>query len=191
MKEESEDHSGHICPWWLAYTFDNPLRRLFQDPFKITGSYLRPGSRAADVGCGMGYFSVAMAGIVGPQGKVYAIDIQEKMLAITMGRIRKRGLSSRVVPLLCTGAGLNMPSNLDFVLIFWAAHEIPDHSRLFLEVGSSLCAGGGLLLAEPRFHVKERPFVESVAAARKAGFTVAGTPRIAFSRTAYLTRDDG
>jgi hypothetical protein len=30
-----------ICPWWLTYTFDNPLRKLFQDPFKILSPYVR------------------------------------------------------------------------------------------------------------------------------------------------------
>lgn len=72
----------HICPWWLAYTFDNPLRRYFHDPQAILMPYLREGMTAIDLGCGMGYFSRAMAKIVGDAGKVISVDLQTKMLDI-------------------------------------------------------------------------------------------------------------
>jgi 2-polyprenyl-3-methyl-5-hydroxy-6-metoxy-1,4-benzoquinol methylase len=47
----------HICPWWLAYTFDNRFRHLFHNPEKMLGSYVSKGMTALDVGCGMGFFS--------------------------------------------------------------------------------------------------------------------------------------
>ena len=50
----------------MAWTFDNPLRRWFQDPERILGSFVREGMTVADIGCGMGYFSVAMAKMIGP-----------------------------------------------------------------------------------------------------------------------------
>ena len=68
----------HICPWWLAYTFDNPLRRYFHDPHAILKPYLQEGMTAIDLGCGMGYFSRAMAKIVGETGKVIAVDLQHE-----------------------------------------------------------------------------------------------------------------
>ena len=33
----------HVCPWWLAYTFDNPLRRLVHNPEKMLGKYIKEG----------------------------------------------------------------------------------------------------------------------------------------------------
>ena len=51
----------HICPWWLTYTFDNPLRRLIHNPRKMLSGLVRPGMTAADLGCGMGYFTAALA----------------------------------------------------------------------------------------------------------------------------------
>lgn len=50
-----------VCPWWLAYTFDNPLRRFLHDPVKLLASHVREGMTVADIGCGMGYFMVALA----------------------------------------------------------------------------------------------------------------------------------
>lgn len=69
-----------ICPWWMTYTFDNPLRRLLHDRRRILGPFVRPGMRVADIGCGMGYFTLGLADLVGPQGKVLAVDLQKRQL---------------------------------------------------------------------------------------------------------------
>ena len=65
----------HICPWWFAYAFDNPIRRLVQNPTAILGDFIKEGQTVVDVGCGAGYFSLALASMVGAQGKVIALDI--------------------------------------------------------------------------------------------------------------------
>ena len=46
----------HICPWWFAYTFDNPFRRFFHNPEKMLDSYVSKGMTVLDVGGGMGFF---------------------------------------------------------------------------------------------------------------------------------------
>ncbi|PKL15702.1 MAG: hypothetical protein CVV49_20105 [Spirochaetae bacterium HGW-Spirochaetae-5] len=33
----------HTCPWWLCFTFDNPIRGLLQNPYKILSNYVKPG----------------------------------------------------------------------------------------------------------------------------------------------------
>ncbi|GEM_PF-6888608 len=71
----------HVCPWWLAYTFDNPLRQLVHNPEKIFSSLIRPGQTVVDIGCGMGYFSLGMAKLVGESGRVISVDLQKEMLA--------------------------------------------------------------------------------------------------------------
>ncbi|MCK5738810.1 hypothetical protein KAH55_06495 [bacterium] len=48
-------------PWWLAYFWDHRLRYLIQHPDKIIKPYLHAGDTALDVGCGMGFFTLAMA----------------------------------------------------------------------------------------------------------------------------------
>ena len=61
------DH--HVCPWWLAYTFDNPLRRLIHNPRDIFSGYVKEGMTVMDVGCGMGYFTLGLAEL-GPGPKI-------------------------------------------------------------------------------------------------------------------------
>jgi 2-polyprenyl-3-methyl-5-hydroxy-6-metoxy-1,4-benzoquinol methylase len=51
----------HTCPWWLISTFDNPLRKLIHDPQQISLPMFALAT-VLDVGCGMGYFSLARRG---------------------------------------------------------------------------------------------------------------------------------
>lgn len=88
--------SEHIFPWWLAYTFDNPLRRLLHKPERIVESYVTEGMTVLDVGCGMGFFSIGFAKLVGSQGVVIAVDVQQKMLNTLRERAEKAGVSDRL-----------------------------------------------------------------------------------------------
>ena len=90
-QEHLSSQNHHVCPWWMAYTFDNPVRKLFHNPQKIFDAYIRVGMTVMDVGCGMGYFSRGMAKLVGTSEKVIAVDLQQKMLDIMLKRARGRG----------------------------------------------------------------------------------------------------
>ena len=61
------------------FAHDNPLRKLFTNPQKYC-SYVKKGQKAADLGCGPGYFTLALAKTVGPEGRVYAVDSDEKAI---------------------------------------------------------------------------------------------------------------
>lgn len=53
----------------------------FSEPQKnIEQLELKPGERVADLGCGVGAYSLAAAPLVGVDGKVYAVDIQKDLL---------------------------------------------------------------------------------------------------------------
>jgi len=81
VKKSTQTTRAAVCPWWLLPTFDNPLRRLIQNPQRILEGLVQVGQRAADLGCGMGYFSLPMARLAGETGRVYAVDLQPEMLA--------------------------------------------------------------------------------------------------------------
>ncbi len=68
--------SNRVCPWWLGYLLVSPLRRLFQDPTEIVRPYAGEGMTVLDVGCGMGFFSLPMARLVGDRGRVVCVDLQ-------------------------------------------------------------------------------------------------------------------
>jgi len=178
----------HVCPWWFAWTFDNPLRRMLHDPELLLGELVPPGGTAVDVGCGPGYFTVPLAGLVGPAGRVVAVDLQEEMLAGVRRRAERAGVAGRIQLRRCTPERLGVEGPADLVLAFWMVHEVPDRARFLGELAGLLQPGGHLLLAEPVIHVPGREVEHTVALAQAAGLELAGRPRIAFSRSALLRR---
>ncbi len=177
-----------ICPWWLAYTFDNPLRRFFHDPAKLFGGLVLPGMTVADIGCGLGYFTLAFARMVGREGCVIAADIQQEMLDTMMKRAGKAGVAEVIRPVLSRNDDIGFREPVDFLLAFWMAHEVEDGARFFRQVHSVLKDDGSMLMAEPLVHVSSRRFEESMDLARRAGFLADDPPRVRFSRAALLRK---
>jgi SAM-dependent methyltransferase len=56
----------------------DPIRRLFEPPQRLIGPCVKKGQVVADLGCGSGYYTFALAEIVGTTGKVYAVDLDKK-----------------------------------------------------------------------------------------------------------------
>jgi len=106
---------GHVCPWWLGYLIDNPLRRLLHNPEKFVGPYVKPGMAVMDVGCGMGIFSIAMAKMVGAAGCSRPVDIQQKMLDTLRKRAEKAGVADRIRTHRCEPNRLDIEARVDFV----------------------------------------------------------------------------
>ncbi|HOX42486.1 MAG TPA: methyltransferase domain-containing protein [Myxococcota bacterium] len=178
----------HLCPWWLTYTFDNPLRRLLHDPARILGPHLRPGMRAADIGCGMGYFTAALARLVGPGGRVQAVDLQPEQLARVARRAARAGVAERVECLRASPERLGLQGPLDFALAFWMVHEVPEQDRFFAELAAALAPAGRVLVAEPRLHVDRAKFERGLAAAARQGLVARPLDGIRLSRAALLGR---
>ncbi|MEN8165823.1 MAG: methyltransferase domain-containing protein, partial [Acidobacteriota bacterium] len=153
------------------------------NPTAIFGELVREGQRVADVGCGGGFFSLALARMVGPEGKVISIDVQPEMLNRVRNRARRRGLDQVIDLRLCEADRLGLEEPLDFVLSFWMAHEVADQEGFLTEIRSALEPSGILLLAEPRVHVPASRLQETVDTARGVGFDVAAGPEVRFSRS--------
>jgi ubiquinone/menaquinone biosynthesis C-methylase UbiE len=180
--------SGNVCPWWLCPTFDNPLRRLIHNPDRILARLVQPGQTALDLGCGMGYFSIPLARLVGPEGKVICVDRQEQMLAGVRRRAERAGLADRIRLHRAGTDGLGLTETADFALAFWMLHEVPDQAAFLAEVRACLRPGGRLLVAEPRIHVGSAAFARSVEAARGTGLAPIARPAVALSRAALFSR---
>ncbi len=177
-----------VCPWWMLYAIDNPLRRLVHDPNKIFGPYVESGMTALDVGCGRGFNSMGLARIVGEQGSVISADMQQQALDMLGKRAAKAGLADRIQLHLCEADTIGVEEPVDFVNAFWMVHEAPDTAIFLGEVFSILKPGGKLLVAEPSFHVKSDDFDEMIEKAKKAGFEVCDRPQIRFSRSAAFKK---
>jgi len=181
----------HVCPWWLCFTFDNLIRKLFHNPENILAPYVREGDTVLDVGPGMGYFSIPLARIVGDKGKVIAADVQAPMLAALRKRVQKQGLEGHIVLHLCKPDSIGIRDPIDFALAFWMVHEVPDRNKFFHEIRLLLKPTGKLMLAEPTIHVTRPMFEETLRRAEEVGFVVTENPKISMSRTAVLSLRSG
>jgi ubiquinone/menaquinone biosynthesis C-methylase UbiE len=174
------------CPWWICFTFDNPLRRKLQDPEKVLEGLVKEGQTAYDIGCGMGYFSLTLARMVGQTGKVICVDLQKEMLAAARRRAEHAGLIERMAFKQCTEQSLLLDNKADFALTFWMVHEVPDKDRFLKEIYQALKPGADLFLVEPKLHVSRQDFDNTVAIAKSVGFQVAAEPKVPMSMAVLL-----
>lgn len=174
------------CPSWFIGAFDNPLRRLVHDPFRLLSPYVRPGMTVLDIGCGAGYFSLDLARLVGDQGKVICLDLQERMLDKLRRLALAQGVDGRIEAERVGEDTLGRGAQADFALAFWMVHEVRDPLRFFAEVRVRVRPPGRMLVAEPKLHVTGRAFVKTLAAAAAAGWTAVERPQVALSRTVLL-----
>lgn len=180
----------HVCPWWVAYLFDNPLRRKLHPTDKILGPYVKRGMRVLDFGCGFGHYALGMARLTGESGRVIAVDVQQKMLDKTMARARKAGLDHIIRPWLCNSSGIGAVPELDFALASNSLHETPEPATLLKEVFGLLVPGGRFLLMEPRAHMKTDEFGAEVALATTVGFVEVARPRLIRQWCALLQKPE-
>ena len=121
-----------------------PDRDQWQKPDQIMDTLgIANGSVVADLGAGGGWFTLRFARRVGPNGRVYAEDIQRQMLEALGRRVQRENLSN-VIPVLGTATDPRLPPGLDAVLIVDAYHEMNDPVTLLRNVGSSLKSYGRL-----------------------------------------------
>ena len=177
----------HVCPWWIGYLLACPVRKLVQNPARILAPHLRPGMTALDAGCAMGFFSLAMAEMVGPGGRVRSVDLQQKMIDSLRRRAERAGMRERVDARVCRGNDLevdDLAGKVDFALAFAVVHEVPDAASFLGQIARSLKSDGRLLLAEPAGHIGRSAFEATIQTARDAGLLLLERPRIRLSRTA-------
>ena len=76
----SQNH--HVCPWWFAYTFDNPVRKLFHKPHKIFGDYIKEGMTVMEIWPGGGWYTEVIAPVMRHHGQFivagYDVDVPDQ-----------------------------------------------------------------------------------------------------------------
>jgi len=179
----------HVCPWWLGYLLASPLRRIIQRPEAILAGHIAPGMTVLEPGPGMGFFTIAIARMVGPSGRVIAVDVQPRMLERLRRRAAKAGLAGRVDARLAAAGSLgiaDLAGSVDFTLAFAVVHELPATAPFFREVAEASKPGARMLFVEPAGHVSAAMFEKELSACYDAGFRRIGTADIGRSRTALL-----
>jgi ubiquinone/menaquinone biosynthesis C-methylase UbiE len=141
-----------------------------------------------DIGCGPGFFSIEMAKMVGESGRVIAADLQEGMLEKVRDKIKGTELEERITLHKCQENKTGVCDNVDFALLFYVVHEVPNIEELFNEIVKILKPNGQVLIVEPPFHVSKTAFEETIRKAREAGLTEVERPKVFLSKTAILKK---
>ncbi len=180
-----------VCPWWVGYLLVSPLRRLLHNPDTILAGFVTPGMTVLEVGPAMGFFTLPLASLVGPSGRVVCVDVQERMLQALLKRARAAQLTDRLVTRVCGSASLGLDDftgGIDFALAFAVVHEMPDPPRFFADLAQLLRSDARCLVAEPRGHVAAPAFEATLATAWQAGLGLVARPAIRRCRAAVLQK---
>ena len=111
---------------------------------------IHPGQTICDLGCGNGFYTLELARRVGPEGKVYAVDIQPQMLRLLVARARQEKLFN-IQPILGTFIDPRLPKGeIDLVFCVDVYHEFSHPEKMLKRIRESLSDNGQIVLAEFR-----------------------------------------
>lgn len=137
----------------LGYQYMNdPSRDAWQKPTEVIARLaIQPGMRVADIGAGGGYFTWYLADAVGPEGKVYAVDIDETALSIIKEEQQSREVSN--VRLIHAEPGdPKLPEPVDLVFSSNIYHHMQDRVVYFRSLAHYLSADGRVAILEYHPH---------------------------------------
>ena len=175
------------CHLRLAGLLDNRLRKYFHNPNKILKPFIKKNMIVLDFGCGPGVFSIEMAQLLESTGKVIAIDMQKGMLDIIKRKIEGTPIEKIIELQQCTQEKVGLSENVDFALMFYVVHEVPNMENLFAEILPKINKDGLLMIVEPKVVSKET-FNTMIDRTKKYGFEEYSKLKIAFSKGIVLRK---
>ncbi|NOT27963.1 MAG: class I SAM-dependent methyltransferase [Acidobacteria bacterium] len=137
------DRHGRLFPPENLGLLEGPDRAAWQKPDQIMDALaIADGSAVADIGAGAGWFTIHLARRVGPNGIVYAQDVQRQMLEAIRRRVAREGLQN-VETRLGADSVPNLPvGSLDAVLVVDVYPEVEERVTLLKNLASSLKPSG-------------------------------------------------
>ena len=164
----------------FAAQFEEPSRALFRYRAAMTGlMQIKPGMKVGEVGAGSGYLARYIAEQVGPEGHVYANELEDKMVAYMRERAAKEGIKNfTAVKGTPTSTGFE-PGSLDAVATVYSFSFFDQPEQMLRSMADALKPGGVLLIVDIPSEQVGSTMVgyeaeEVVARARSAGFTRIG-----------------
>jgi ubiquinone/menaquinone biosynthesis C-methylase UbiE len=135
---------GRLFPPEKLGELEGPDREEYQQPERIMDALaIADGSRVGDIGAGGGWFTVRLARRVGPNGMVYAEDIQRQMIESIERRVA-RDRFRNVRTILGTPLDPRLPSGLDAVLIVDTYPQLDDPIGMLTHIRRALQPNGRL-----------------------------------------------
>ena len=139
VSAQQQGGSHRLFPPTDLGLLDAPDRDLWQRPDQIMDAMgIADGSIVADIGAGSGWFTIRLARRVGPQGIVYAEDVQQEMINAISRRVSREGFTN-VKPVLGLKNDPRLPPrSLDAALMVDAYHEVEDRVTMLANLAKAL-----------------------------------------------------
>ena len=151
-QQQGGSHPARLFPPSDLGLLDAPDRDLWQRPDQIMDSLgVADGSVVADIGAGSGWFTIRLARRVGPQGLVYAEDVQKEMINAISRRVSREGLNN-VRPVLGLKNDPGLPQPVDAALMVDAYHEIENRVAVLRNLARALKPQGRIGVVDFRLH---------------------------------------
>ncbi|KAL0223904.1 hypothetical protein P9112_003294 [Eukaryota sp. TZLM1-RC] len=146
-----------VFPVKNKHKLDNPWRRQVLPPKEtLLKLGLTPSDIVLDVGCGIGYFTFSAAQIVGPDNKVYALDLSQDMLDVLRANADE-SLASCITTVKTDTYDMKLLDEVaSFALVVTVLHEVEDPKRFIQEVHRILKPGGRIAIVD--FEAKETQY---------------------------------
>jgi ubiquinone/menaquinone biosynthesis C-methylase UbiE len=141
--------------------FESDDRELYKKRDQIVAALgLQAGMAVADIGAGTGLFTRLFAEKVGPQGKVYAVDISPQLLAHIASEAKKRR-HTHVLTVQGTQESTNLPpESVDLVFVCDVYHHLENPDNMLASIRHALKPGGRLVVIDfDRLEGKSSAFV--------------------------------
>jgi ubiquinone/menaquinone biosynthesis C-methylase UbiE len=168
------------CSSWKRFAYEGFDRDSWQQPELVISSLeLEKGDRVADLGAGGGYFTFRLADAVGPEGRVYAIDVDPDMTAYLAERAAEEGHENVEVILAETDDPGLPDGEIDLLFTSNTYHHLEDRTAYFAARLRDLKLGGRVAILEMNGvgwfsrwfgHLTEKEVI--VEEMRRAGFRV-------------------
>jgi ubiquinone/menaquinone biosynthesis C-methylase UbiE len=142
---------AHVMGWQGAAWLEREEREQEERGSRLLKELkLEPGMVVADIGAGTGYYSRRMAPLVGPGGKVHAVDVQPQMVAMLEEVAKRPGLGN-VIPVLGAPDDVRLPeASLDLAIMVDVYHELEFPYEVLASLVRAMKPGGRVVFVEYR-----------------------------------------
>jgi ubiquinone/menaquinone biosynthesis C-methylase UbiE len=177
---------------WIDRILAKPIRNVWETPRRLLMPYMEEGMSVLDVGCGAGFYSLGIARLVGPTGRVFSVDADAEAVAALKKKAEDAGFAERIETRICSSQDLgvsDLRGHVDFALAVYVVHHAANADTLMSDVYGALKRGRKFLVIEPKHHASAVECEAIEASARRAGFAVGSHPRLARDWAVVFVKD--
>jgi ubiquinone/menaquinone biosynthesis C-methylase UbiE len=137
------------CSKLKQWAYQGIGRDQWQQPDKVMAALqIREGAEVADLGAGGGYFTFYLAKAAGPEGKVYAVDIDKGTNELIAERAKKEGVNNVSTILATLNDPLLPKSGVDLIFTSNTYHHFNDRIAYFSNLRQYLKPGGRIAIID-------------------------------------------